>query len=315
MKKIVSLVLLAVFAFSACSSPRPEGAPEVVKNYLIAPYEAADAVESKLKAAGFDIVARVKPVKKKDIETFILTNAHLKALANRPMRGLVASVIRVTIDKELNTIQVTNPLLYLKAYLQDEYKVGDETPVIAALMKAFPNLSEKNMAKVKLEKGDKESTMVDLNVEQLDYDALSGYHFMVSMPYYQDMDKIGEAADMATLIKKLKKGAMKIKSSAKKKERLVYLIEIAKDRYVAGLRLSKRTEKFAKKIGYKNVGLLPWGVLLEMEEVDGKQVAVAKALNAKYRIALNYSNLDMGGFMGIMTVPGAITTELSKVFH
>ena len=110
MKKIVSLVALALFTFTACSSPRPDGAPEVVKNYLVAPYEAADAVESKLKAVGFDIVARLKPVKRKDIETFILTNAHLKTLANKPMRALVASVIRVTINKDLNTIQVTNPL-------------------------------------------------------------------------------------------------------------------------------------------------------------------------------------------------------------
>lgn len=310
MKKLLFTVLLTVstFMFTACSGPSVPGAPEKVKNYLIAPYESADAVEAKLTAAGFEILARVKPMKKKDIETFVLTNAHIKSLANRPTRGLLASVIRVTVNKEIKQIRITNPLLYFKAYLQDDYKVGDEVPVLNALMKAFPKALDTDMQK------NKEGQLVDKNVEQLKYDALANYHFMIGMPYYTDMDELAANDDIKVLLKKLKKGAKKIKSNGKKSKNLAYLVELSPTRYVAGLRLSKRTEKFAKKIGTINIGLLPWGVLIEVVEEDGKKIAYAKALNAKYRIALNYSDLDMGGFMGIMTVPGAITTELTKVF-
>ena len=307
MKKLLFVALVAIVTFAACSSPRPDGAPEVVKNYLVGPYEAPEAVEAKLKAEGFEILARVKPMKKKDIETIIVTNAHIKTLANRPTRGLLASAMRITCDKDLGTIQVTNPMLYFKAYLQDDYKPGDENTVLASFMKAFPTLKASRMLK------SEDGEMVEQNVEQLDYSALPGYHFMLGMPYYHDMDELSEAADIPTLLAKLKKGAKKIKSTDKK-HNLVYLIELAPDRFVAGIRLSKRTEKFAKKIGTKNIGLIPWVILIEMEEEDGKPIARAKALNAKYRIALNYSNLDMGGFMGIMTVPGAITSELQKVF-
>ena len=310
MKKLlfVALATLLSLMFTACSGPSVPGAPEKVKNYLISPYESADDVETKLTAAGFEVLARVKPIKKKDIETFVITNEYIKNLANRPTRGLLAQVMRVTVNKKMQQVRITNPLLYFKAYLQNDYKVGDEKPVIAAIMKAFPKAVDTDMQK------NDEGELEDKNVEMLKYDALADYHFMIGMPYYNDMDELKEHADINVLLKKLKKGAKKIKSTGKKKDNLAYLIKLSPTRYVAGLRLSKRTEKFAKKIGTRNIGLLPWGVLIEVEDVDGKKVAFAKALNAKYRIALNYSDLDMGGFMGIMTVPGAITKELSKVF-
>lgn len=307
MRKLIIAALVTIVTFTACSSPRPDGAPEVVKNYLIAPYETPDAVEAKLIAAGFEVLTRVKPIKKEDIVTFVVTTADIKTLANRPTRGLLAAAMRITVNKKMDNIQVTNPMLYFKAYLQDDYKVGDEKSTIDAFMKAFPGLIATNMKT--LEDGE----IVDLNVENLDYDGLADYHFMIGMPYYHNMDELAENKDINVLLKKLKKGAKKIKSTDKK-HNLTYLIELSPNRYVAGLRLSKRTEKFAKKIGTKNIGLLPWSVLIEVVEEDGVKMAYAKALNAKYRIALNYSNLDMGGFMGIMTVPGAITSELTKVF-
>ena len=310
MKKLLLVSLVAVMSImlTACSSgPRPSGAPETVKNYLIGDYESAESVAAKLKAEGFEILATIKPIKKKDIEVVVFTNDHVKALANRPMRGLLAQVLRVTVNKERNHIRVTNPLLYFKAYLQNDYKEGDESPVIASIMKAFPSLKKTEMKK------NADGEMEDLNVEQLAYDNLADYHFMIGMPYYHEMDDLGFADDIQVLLKKLKKGSKKIKST-NKKNNLPYLIELSPKRYVAGIRLSKRTEKFAQKIGDYNIGLLPWGVLIEEVEEDGKKTFVARALGAKYKIALNYSDLDMGGFMGIMSIPGAIQSELVKVF-
>lgn len=310
MKKLlfVSLTVVISLLLTACgSSVRPAGAPEKVKNYLMGAYQAPEAVEAKLKAQGFEILTRIKPMKKKDIEVIVFTNEHTKKLANRPMRGLLAQVLRVTVNKELNHIRVTNPMFYFKAYLQHEYVEGDESVVTEAIMKAFPDLTGKDMKK------NEDGEMEDMNVEMLDYDNLADFHFMIGMPYYHDMDDLSYNTDIAKLLKSLKKGAKKIKSTDKKNN-LPYLIELSPKRYVAGIRLSKRTEKFAKKIGTVNIGLLPWGVLIEEVEDDGEKTFVARALGAKYRIALNYSDLDMGGFMGIMSVPGAIQSELVKVF-
>jgi hypothetical protein len=40
----------------------------------------------------------------------------------------------------------------------------------------------------------------------------------------------------------------------------------------------------------------------------------ATAMRADYYIAISYPLLDMGGFMGIMTVPGAVEKDLTKYF-
>jgi hypothetical protein len=118
---------------------------------------------------------------------------------------------------------------------------------------------------------------------------------MVGMPYYKDMDLLGEGTT-ADLVAK-----------AKAAKGTVAVVKLSDDRYVAYVDLGdKRTSAFVKKIGTQNAELLPWAVLIE-----GGQ---AKALNAQYFIALSYPLLTMGEFMGIATMPGAITKNLQKIF-
>jgi hypothetical protein len=128
--------------------------------------------------------------------------------------------------------------------------------------------------------------------DQWDFAGLSDYRFMIGMPNYQDMDVVGEAptADLVARVKAAK-GTV---------------VQVGEDRYLAFVDLDKRTSAFPKKIGTQNGELLPWAVLIE----GGK----AKALNAKYFIAVSYPLLDMGGFMGIMTIPDAVTKSLQKTF-
>ena len=120
---------------------------------------------------------------------------------------------------------------------------------------------------------------------------------MVSMPYYEDQDivGIGTNADLLAKADRYKKGKMKI-----------FELKLSENSTLLGYGLGKRTSKFVKKIGRANAGLLPWTVAIE----DSK----ASAMSAKYHIALSYPLLDMGGFMGIMTVPGAVVKDLEKVF-
>jgi len=303
MKKILSLVALATaLLFNGCSSgPSVDGAPENVKTYLIGQYEDVATVESKLKAAGFDIVATVA-IGKKKVPNVIFTNAHIKSLANRPMRGLLAGEMRIFVNEARKEIRVNNPLYFFKAFLQDEYKPGDEKPVIDALMTAFPSLTDTVMSK------DSEGNDVDSNVDFYAYDGLAGYHYMIGMPYYHEQNVVGEAATVAELVATLTKKA---------KKNLLYTIELAPNRIVCGVRMGKRTSKYPKKIGDYKAGLMPWQILIEEKVVDGKTVAQATTLDAKYRIALSYPLLSMvgeGSFAGIMTVPGAVEKDMKKYF-
>ncbi|MDD2791090.1 MAG: hypothetical protein PHU40_10555, partial [Sulfurimonas sp.] len=88
---------------------------------------------------------------------------------------------------------------------------------------------------------------------------------------------------------------------------LVFAIKLSDTSTLLGYDLGKRTKKFVDKIGRANAAILPYCIAIE----NGK----ATALSAKYYIAISYPLLDMSGFMGIMTVPGAIVKDLEKPFQ
>lgn len=300
---LISVLAATVVLFTACSSAAlPNGAPENVKTYLLGEFENQKSVTAKLVAAGFEIV-KVAKVTKKKYPVVIFTNAHIKKLANRPTRGLLAGEMRIMINKKKKEIRVNNPLYFFKAILQEEYKVGDEAPVVEALMKAFPGLKSEMTSTLE------DGTVNDLNKDFLAYGGISDYHYMIGMPYYHEQNTVGEADTVAELVAKMKKKA---------KKKLVYLIELAPNRYVAGLKLGKVTAKFTKKIGIEKSLVMPWQVLIEEYTNDeGKVVARATALDGKYRIALSYPLLSMvgtGSFAGIMSIPGAIEKDLKKYF-
>ncbi|MDH5465132.1 MAG: hypothetical protein OEW60_05845 [Thiovulaceae bacterium] len=303
MKKILSVTaLFAALVFQGCSSgPSVAGAPANVKAYLVGNFDKAKSVEKKLKANGFEILATTK-VGKKKMPVIIFTSPAIKKLADRPMRGLLAGSMRIMVDKERNVIKANNPMYFFKAFLQDQYKPGDEKSTVTALLKAFPSLSTTVMGK------DEDGEQVDTNSENLEYDDIPDYHYIIGMPYYHDQNELGRGDSVAGLVKKIEK-------NAKKKKALVYTTKLSENRYVIGVHLSKRTSKFPKKIGEQNSLLLPWQILVEEIEEDGKKEAIATALDGKYRIALSYPQLSMvgaGSFAGIMSVPGALEDDLKK---
>ena len=293
MKRILSVTALfaALFIQGCSSGPSVAGAPANVKTYLVGNFAKAKTVEKKLKAAGFTILANVK-VGKKKMPNIVFTSPAIKKLANRPMRGMLAGAMRIIVDKKNNVIKANNPMYFFKAFLQDQYKPGDEKSTISAMLKAFPSLSLDAMG----------------NDENLEYDDITDYHYMIGMPYYHDQNELARGDSVDKLVAKIVK-------NSKKKKAFVYKVKLTNKRYVLGVQLSKRTSKFTKKIGIQNSALLPWQILVEEIEDDGKKVAVAMALDGKYRIALSYPQLSMvgtGSFAGIMSIPGALETELEK---
>lgn len=246
-----------------------------LNTYYVAKSEPVNSVKAKLEKAGFEIVT-VSP-NANGSSVIVFTNATMKSLANASGKGMLATALRALVDEKNGYIRFTNPKYFAKAYLQKTYKDGCVDSVEKSLKDTFGTMK--------------------LSKDVWEENGLGGYHFMIGMPYYEDQATILEGSSVADVVAKFKSGAG---------ENLAYSVKLADDRYVLGLRLSKKTEKFVPKIGDHNAGLIPWPVLVEMK--DGK--AVASTLQAEYHIAINYPLLDLGGFASIMTVPGAVLSDL-----
>ncbi|HLD23153.1 MAG TPA: hypothetical protein VJA83_04360, partial [Sulfuricurvum sp.] len=218
MKKIYTLIMSALMlGFCGCAGVSPEAEAgvkieKVVATYKIGAYTDVDSTKSKLSSAGFDVVGTYKT----DAGTTVLyTNAAMKATANKATRGL-AAVGRILVDDERKQISIANPVYFGKAFMQKEYNHTTASAVLGSLEKAFGPL--------------KDST------DKWEFAGLAGYHFMVGMPYYEDMSVVGEGstADLVAKVQKAKGTTAVVKLSA--------------DRYVAFVTLERRTNGFVKKI-------------------------------------------------------------------
>lgn len=247
-----------------------------VNTYLIGSHMSVAAVEKALSGAGFSIVAKYSPVKKGT--TIVFTNDEMKAEAAKSGRAF-AAVSRVFVDDKEKKISFTNPVYFGKAFMQKEYNHAVFNGALEKINAAFAGLQA--------------------SPDKLAFDDLAGYHFMMGMPYYEEPDMLGEAAALTDA------GLAKAKKF-KKGKNVLFELKLSETSTLIGFELDKRTKKFVEKIGRQNAAILPWCIAIE----NGQ----AKALNAKYYIAISYPLLDMGGFMGIATVPGAITKELEKPF-
>jgi len=283
MRKLLTLIAsVGILSFTGCSSSSatPESKSGLegtqVSTYLVGEYVNAKDAQGKLEAAGFEIVANYKSVKKGT--TIVFTNDALKAEAAKPGRAY-AAVSRLFIDDKAKMISFTNPVYFGKAFMQDDYNHAVFNGVLQSINSEFSGL-----------KGSK---------DELAFDDLAGYHFMMGMPYYSDSDELGKPSTSNA-------DAVAKAHAYKKGKAIIFEIKLSENSTLLGYDLGKRTKKFVKKIGRANGAILPYCVAVE----NGQ----AQALNAKYYIALSYPLLDMGGFMGIATVPGAIEKDLAKAF-
>lgn len=271
----------AILSFSGCSSSAPKAlnnpyTGKEVATYLVGEHMSVADAKTKLEGAGFEVIAEYSPVKKGT--TLVFTNEALKAEAAKPGRAYIA-VLRLFVDDKEKMISITNPIYFGKAFMQDDFNYEVFAKQLSAINSAFPALTD--------------------SPDKFAFDELPGYHFMVGMPYYEEPDMLGDpSATTAEAVAKAK--------GYKKGKAVIFELQLSETSTLLGYDLGRRTKKFVKKIGRQNGAILPWCVSIE----NGQ----AKALNAKYYIAISYPLLDMGGFMGIATVPGAITKDLEKAF-
>jgi len=262
---IATIVLLSSGLFAA-----GEVKDGKVSAYLEGSLQSVSAVESALSSAGFEVLAKDT---NGDLTTVVFTCPTLKKLASKPNRGF-AAVLRVLVDKSDNLISITNPLYFEKAFLQDDYDENSAKKVLAKLNAAFAGLKDSS--------------------DNLKYSKIGHYHFMMGMPYYEDMDTVAKG-DNAQLI-------AKVQASGK----ALFTLNLGANQTLIGFKLDDDVASFVDTIGKKNGSVLPYTVLIE----GGK----AKILAPKYDIALSYPSLKMGQFMQISATPGKIEDNIEKAF-
>lgn len=242
--------------------------------YLQGGYVDALTAVSKLKAAGFEVLANYDSIE--NGKTIVFTCQKLKAEGSKPGRAYI-SAMRLFVDEQEKTISITNPVYFGKAFMQKDYNYDTFAAVKAKIEGAFPGLKN--------------------SPDMMDYDDLDGFHFTIGMPYYEDQEVVGEAPNAELLASA---------AGYKEGKSLVFELKLSERSSLLGYSLDINTKKFVEKIGRQNAGLLPWTISIE----DGE----AKMLKGEYYIAMHYPLLNMGGFMGIMSIPDAVIEDLSKPF-
>jgi len=278
-RKLLLISTFIVIFLNGCSNKEMtagyEG-PKEVSAYFTTSLMSADDLKKSLVSAGFEIIIETK-VSKKKFTNIVFTHPSLVELSTEKSRGFLAGSMRAMINTETNETRISNPRYFVKAFLQESYKLHDEKEALSALHLAFSDLKPTK--------------------DVWDFDGLSTYQFMLSRPYYNDVIEAGEGTHKELKAKLIKRA---------KKKNIIFEYKIDEKRTLFGVNLTKRTMKFVDKIGTENAGILPWMILIEEDK--------ATALRADYIIALSYPLLDLGGFIEIMTVPGAVEKDIRKYF-
>jgi len=246
-----------------------------VSSYEYGAYKSATDVKSALRDNGMKIVGEYDAMQNPAYHVIAYTNETLKNDASKEERAF-AAVQKVMVSKADNQLVFTNPEYFLHAFLQDDYKADDAKKLNDTLVKAFGKLT-----------GSKEA---------LEDDDIAGYHFMMGMPYYEDMIEVAKGKDLAD---KLEKNAA---------DNIVFKMQVG-DATLYGIAMpTEKGEKYylSEIKGEKNAAFLPYMVIIEGDE--------AKILHPKYYLAIAYPNLSMGEFMSISGTPGDIEEYMTGLF-
>ena len=231
---------------------------EDVSTYLVSKPASLSDVQSKLEANGFKVLATTNGV-------ITITNPELQA-SNTYLATLQVHV-------GASAVRVQNPAYFGAAYLQDSYKKGQFKGTVDALSKALGSLSSSK--------------------ETLDSGDLSGYHFMMGMPYFEDAVTVAMGADLSK----------KVAGNAN----VAYTLTLPNGALLVGHKLEGATRGFLDTLGQQENGqILPYETLVYSDRVS--------MMNPKYYLALSLPQLSMGEFMKISDVPAKIEDDIKKAY-
>ena len=231
---------------------------EDVSAYLISASSSLSDVKSKLEANGFEVLATTNNV-------VTITNPELQA------SNTYVATLQVHVGG--SDVRVQNPAYFGAAYLQGAYTKGQFKGTVDSLTKALGSMS-----------GSK---------EKLDSSNLSGYHFMLSMPYFKDAVTVAEGTNIHE----------KVAGNAN----IAYSLSLPSGALLVGHKLSSSTNGFLDALGQTgNAQILPYEALVYSNKV--------LMMNPKYYLALSLPQLSMSEFMKISSVPGEIEADIKKAY-
>jgi uncharacterized protein (DUF302 family) len=298
MKKIL-LATLLLLLFSAFSSYG-----EYLKPYILGVEsslsvdETVAKLKSNLKSNDFKIVGDYSPAKDKKKHVVVVTSNDILAAVKKfgGLRGFAAT-IRLAVTKENSKVLVSyiNPEYWGNAYFQSDFsKVKSSYKKIAVRLKKTMNgLGTLKNTPFGAKEGEEP-------------DDLQDYHYMIMMPYFEDVNELKTFNSHSEAVKTIEKNLKKNKNMTK-----VYRVDIpGTDLTLFGIGLfGKEGEAyFLPKIDFghpKHTAFLPYELL-----VKGKEVVM---LHGKYRIAISFPDLSMGTFMKISGTPGDIEDMLESL--
>ncbi len=246
-----------------------------VSSYEYASFKSVDSVKSALRDNGLKVIGEYDAMGDPSYHVIAYTCPTLTSDASKEGRAF-AAVQKVLVNSNDNELLFTNPEYFLHAFMQDDFKEEHAKKINTKLANAFGVL-----------KGSQDG---------LDDDDIAKYHFMMGMPYYEDMIEVAKGDD---LIQKLEKNAA---------DNIAFKIQAGKATLYGITMPTKKGEKYyiSKIKGQRYTAFLPYMVIIEGNK--------AKILHPKYYLAISYPDLSMGNFMSISGTPGDIEEYMAGLF-
>ena len=263
MKKLITAVLFLSISLFA----------KDVSSYLNASYQPTDKVKSALSANGLKVIGEYDAMGDAKHHIVVYTCPGILKLASKKDRGF-AAVQKVMIDAEKKSLVMTNPEYFMAAFLQGDNDTKIAAKVTSKLSAAFGTLTG--------------------GASTLEDDDIADYHFMMGMPYYEDMIEVAEGKGLAAKLEKNAKG--KIVFTQKAGNATVY-----------GIAMPKIEKEYVSTIkAAPHAAFLPYMVMIEGDK--------AMILHGKYYLAISNPTLSMGDFMGISSTPDDIEEQITALF-
>lgn len=294
----VQLILLILLSLATLSLQAAD--KQTYKPFILATQSATSMNDAKMEVkkqiikSPFSVVAEHSPYDGAYI--YIITSDELKSLAAESRYGGFAAPQRISLTQVGQSIQIayTNPVFMQHAY---RMKKVDMQPILDQMKTAF--------GFIEFFGGD---GLTDRKLKRYKYSfGLEGFDSFYELPEYESHVKA-----IAALIKGFKEKDNGITE--------IYQIKIpGKEQVVFGVAMSaedsgdealdtRKTMDIVDHLPLKRTAYLPYEIM-----VDGKKII---AMHARFRIAVNFSDLKMfgkHGFGKLFSTPGAYRKAFTKV--
>ncbi len=240
-------------------------APEIISTYYLAKFQPIGKLKTNLKERGFTILASSSPLL--GMTTITITNQELKSTNS------FVSTINLLINGT-KEIRVQNPSYFGIAYLQNKFIYGQFKKTKESLILALGELL--------------------CSEDKFEFDELSSYHFMIGMPYFEEMIEVGYGVNIQHILNA--------------NRHILYKLELPNGSILVGHKLQKDTNLFLHKLNKSdNTLILPYKSMI----IKNK----ALILDPKYYLALSLPLLTMKDFMKIAKTPKKIIQDIKKAYN